>query len=366
MATALEIILGSDARQALRIRRYFLAVATTGMVLLLFLLAWWGGILRGALVAFAFAMAGALVIAFYVVFRSGLNLRAADPSLTGPQMLASLLVTMTMIHGAGANHAVLLPLLLVTYMFGVFRFDTYRLMLSAAVVSNIYGAVLFLGFPGSVPGGSARMALVYWSIVTATLLFFAFMVGYMARLRMQLSRSKRSLEEAFVALEHAASHDALTGIYNRRQLNEILQQELRRAERYGTQFSVCLIDLDHFKSINDTYGHGAGDAVLAAFAGMLTDCMRDTDHVGRYGGEEFLVVMSGTSREGAIITADRIRVMAKSRPFKGLPDTFRLTVSAGMASHVKGESIEQTVTRADTALYRAKHLGRDRIEFAPE
>ena len=210
------------------------------------------------------------------------------------------------------------------------------------------------------------MALVYWSIVTATLLFFAFMVGYMARLRMQLSRSKRSLEEAFVALEHAASHDALTGIYNRRQLNEILQQELRRAERYGTQFSVCLIDLDHFKSINDTYGHGAGDAVLAAFAGMLTDCMRDTDHVGRYGGEEFLVVMSGTSREGAIITADRIRVMAKSRPFKGLPDTFRLTVSAGMASHVKGESIEQTVTRADTALYRAKHLGRDRIEFAPE
>lgn len=153
--------------------------------------------------------------------------------------------------------------------------------------------------------------------------------------------------------------DALTGTPNRRHLDERLTEEVYRARRYGTSLCVILTDVDHFKAVNDNYGHVTGDEVLKQFARVLSDCVRDSDFLARFGGEEFVILLPGTERGTAQAIAERIRRHVKQLRAHGL--TEQVSASFGVIQVRDGETTEQILQRVDAAMYQAKHAGRDRV-----
>ena len=163
-------------------------------------------------------------------------------------------------------------------------------------------------------------------------------------------------------LQRMALTDGLTDALNQRSLAPRLEQEMSRALRYGTPLSVVMMDLDHFKRVNDRFGHLAGDMVLAAFADRVRTVVRSADLLVRWGGEEFLLLLPETDRAAAIITAERVRTSVAGRPFE-LEGNMRVdqTVSLGVATWDREEDIDALLARADTAVYAAKDAGRDRV-----
>lgn len=163
-------------------------------------------------------------------------------------------------------------------------------------------------------------------------------------------------------LEHLATIDPLTSIYNRRKFNEVLAYELRRDERYPSGLSFILCDLDNFKAINDDFGHNTGDEVLRLFAKLVNNCIRGTDTFARWGGEEFVLLLPEAGFETAIQIAEKIRQEVETTKFSKVD---KVTVSFGVTQYLEGDSEESLFKRADRALYKAKENGRNRIEISP-
>ena len=169
----------------------------------------------------------------------------------------------------------------------------------------------------------------------------------------------RSLE-----FEHAASVDVLTGLHNRRWLDEVLPRQARRAEMQGEPLSVLMIDIDHFKRFNDEWGHAAGDFVLFGVAQVMRERLRPTDLLARYGGEELTAVLPKSDAPGAVIAAERVRRAIAFTPFEMQDGTVlpNVTISIGVAEARAGLSAAKLLAKADEALYRAKRNGRNRVE----
>lgn len=186
-------------------------------------------------------------------------------------------------------------------------------------------------------------------------------------MRCQLRQQRQDLEEAAVTdklkleLERVALTDKLTGLANRRKLEDVSHDLLARNKRFNEVLSVIIIDVDKFKSVNDTYGHQVGDQVLIEVAQVLKNHLREVDIVGRWGGEEFIVLCPATSIIGAAKVAEKLRTALERHRF---PVVNRKTASFGVAQLADGETLEDTVKRADDALYRAKENGRNRVELA--
>ena len=170
----------------------------------------------------------------------------------------------------------------------------------------------------------------------------------------------RQLSSALQLVQQEAETDVLTGQPNRRALDELLRQQVRMAGITGRAFSVLLLDIDHFKAINDTHGHGAGDDVLRAFAQRVREHLRQGDTCARYGGEEFVVVLPGTTLPAALEVAERLRQGVADASLLGVP-LVRATVSIGAAQFLAGETPEQLLARADLGVYAAKRGGRNQV-----
>ena len=167
------------------------------------------------------------------------------------------------------------------------------------------------------------------------------------------------------AYRFQATHDALTGLWNRGAILDILRRELLRAQREGSLVGVILADLDHFKGVNDTYGHLVGDAVLQESAQRISAAVRSYDAVGRYGGEEFLIVLSNCD-EDAMEQAERIRQLTSAEPIATSQGPISVTLSLGAASTDGLQEVDEILRAADEALYRAKRAGRNRVEPASQ
>lgn len=176
------------------------------------------------------------------------------------------------------------------------------------------------------------------------------------------SISQSMLRNALRSLADASNRDGLTGVYNRRYLEHLLNQEFSRAQRYGNMISLIMLDIDHFKNVNDTHGHLAGDDVLRNTARRLRGCLRDIDTFARYGGEEFAVVLPETPLEGALIVAERLCHAMGSHPVTFGDLALPVTISLGVSQLVPGiPRYEELIRRADTALYQSKFAGRNRV-----
>jgi len=184
-------------------------------------------------------------------------------------------------------------------------------------------------------------------------------------LRQQVANATAELRQQKEAAELAARIDSLTGVANRRAFTEMAEAEVQRGLRYGTPLSLVLVDLDHFKAVNDRYGHHTGDAVLASFARTLIEAVRDIDIVGRWGGEEFVVLLPGTGYIEALQVAERMRAATADSRLYVQGRQILYTASFGVAEFNPTElSFYGFLARADTALYVAKDKGRNRVELA--
>ncbi|MDH3582973.1 MAG: diguanylate cyclase [Phycisphaerae bacterium] len=172
---------------------------------------------------------------------------------------------------------------------------------------------------------------------------------------LMLSRSVRQIHQL-------AMRDPLTGLYNRRGFFELADKEIERARRYSGQLQAMMLDIDHFKKINDTFGHRIGDQVLAEVADRCRNQLRSIDLIGRYGGEEFVVLVEGVDFDGALNTAERLGAAIASTPFQTLAGPLTLTISAGLASFdPASDDLADLLGKADQALYQAKRTGRNRV-----
>jgi diguanylate cyclase (GGDEF)-like protein len=175
-----------------------------------------------------------------------------------------------------------------------------------------------------------------------------------------LEKSDRSVFLNYELLERLAITDELTGLYNRTKLDEFLQNELNRSQRFGHSFGMVVLDIDHFKSINDSYGHQVGDEILVAMARMIKEHLRTTDEAIRWGGEEFIIIYLETNHDEVMKLAEELRQKIETHRFKTVGN---VTASFGVTLYKKGDTIASIIRRADKALYMAKESGRNCVKF---
>jgi diguanylate cyclase (GGDEF)-like protein len=219
------------------------------------------------------------------------------------------------------------------------------------------------------PVRTFRIGTSLIAVVALGALLFQVQRVLSGRLHQSLIRVKESNEElshAREALQHQATHDAMTGAMNRSAISEALDRELSRANRSESRVAVLLIDLDHFKEINDRFGHHAGDIAIIAACTRMLDCVRSHDLVGRYGGEEFLVVIPETDHKSVLHIAERIRTHLSATPIVWQCNEITLTATIGVALSRPEDSSLQLLRRADMALYTGKTIGRDTVQVAEE
>jgi diguanylate cyclase len=184
---------------------------------------------------------------------------------------------------------------------------------------------------------------------------------YGSSMREALFKRGNELKKAHARIEELAQVDELTGLLNRRYIMRSLNEELARAQRVGIPCAVAIMDLDFFKRINDQFGHPVGDEVLRTFAITLSANVRAIDRLGRYGGEEFLLILPDTPCDQAVRTLDRLRSIVSEVDWTTLSGMMNVTMSAGVSEVRREDSAEDILARADAALYRAKDAGRNQV-----
>jgi diguanylate cyclase (GGDEF)-like protein len=167
-------------------------------------------------------------------------------------------------------------------------------------------------------------------------------------------------------LKRLATTDPLTGALNRRHFMELMTREQRRAERYNAVFSILMVDIDHFKRVNDTHGHQVGDQAIQAMSQAGVKALRPTDLLARYGGEEFIITLTHTDQEGAAKVAERLREAVSQIELQTEQGVLKFTISVGVATFYKRSLLEEVIAKADQALYQAKTSGRNRVCLAPD
>jgi diguanylate cyclase (GGDEF)-like protein len=357
------ILPADNPQQAHRIRRLFMAAGASAMVTVLLYVSHRFGVLSLRAFVTAALLTLMFIGVFYGVFRSGLNLRFLDPSLTLLQILASTVVILYVLYESPRGHGVLSLIYMVSFLFGVFRLTTRELLGLTGFVALSYGLLISLHWRPGIDPAATRLMVLNWLVLVSVLTFFSVMGGYISRLRKEVADNRSRLQSALERIEDLAARDELTGVLNRRVLAEALTTQKNRADRYGTAFSVLIVDLDLFKRINDTHGHQAGDTVLKCFAAAAAQSLRNTDVFGRYGGEEFLAILDQTPLARVSVVAERLCVLTRGLDLDQVAAGLRITVSVGCAEYRPPEDWQATVERADQALYRAKNGGRDRFEL---
>ncbi len=355
--------------QTLRIQRFSLAAVSylVGGVLLLAVSVLGSGEipLTPAVAAVFVALVVVANLGFYVLFRSGGNLRFRDPSLTIPQMAFGIALITYLIYFAGPYRGLLSIFYLAVMTFGLFHLNTRQLLgISAYTVAcfTLMAVLLKLRHPETV---SFLDLFAQLAVISGLLPWFAVLGGHISTLRRRLVEGNRRLEQALEQIRQISIRDDLTQIFNRRHLMDLLMHQKAIADRGQYRFSVCMLDLDYFKRINDNHGHLAGDQALRVVAEILHEQVRVGDILGRYGGEEFLVLLSETTLMGAVETAERLRQQIERNSAEHMPHKLPVTASIGVTEYAPGESIETALGRADRALYRAKGAGRNCVRMEP-
>lgn len=307
-----------------------------------------------------FAVIAALLTnaVFYALIRFDVNLHFREPSMTFAQVLvASVWALVLALSVAQPARPLAMVWYLLAFLFGFYTLKRWQFVALAVFALLGYAVVVVREYLGGYTG-AFRLELLHWLILAAGLFWMSLVGSYISMLRQRLAAQRRELADvAFI--------DPLTRVYNRRYLLDVLEREEARIRRNNVAtLSVAMIDLDGFKGINDQYGHLMGDRLLHRVADLMQDEMREMDAVGRYGGEEFIVVMPDTTEAGARICMERVRRRIESDDglFRGID--IAITVSIGVAEIMHNERAPGVIDRADKALYAAKQAGRNRVVLA--
>ncbi|HSX72234.1 MAG TPA: GGDEF domain-containing protein [Pseudomonas sp.] len=358
--------------QSLLLKRFGMAVASYALVLLLMWVALWAGVYSGS-VSYALLCTGLVVtsqLIFYALFRSGRNLRFADPSLTEAQILVGLALHTVLLAQFDNARGSMLMFYLIILMFGVFQLRPRVFVRCAAIAFFAFaGLNLWEGYQLRLdnPGQALLQCCALFIGLVWQSLFASYVQALRQRMRQRryaLQAHQDTLRGMMRQLEDLVATDELTGLFNRRHFLRLAMRELDNLE-HGRQHGLALIDLDHFKRINDMHGHAAGDRVLQTFAAVARACLRDGDVLARYGGEEFVLLLPNTDADQFTSCCERLREAFASAEPVGM-QVSNLSLSAGMTLLSEGDDLDEALQRADQALYRAKRGGRNRCDAAWE
>ncbi|WP_210543846.1 GGDEF domain-containing protein [Rhodoferax sp. PAMC 29310] len=350
-----------EAKQALRMRRFLMSVA---MYVVCGALAQFGatlGYLPANLPMWWMLGAAMVNLVFFYLIRSGNNLRLRDPSMTELQLVFSMIAAMALISQADQARGAMLMFVPIPLLFGILYLNLRQIARVSIVGFLSYLLVIAFIFVTQPQRLIPTLEAFHLLILATAMIFVGLMCGYISKVRADLAEANREIEEL-------ANRDPLTGLFNRRRLMERLESDILRCNRLRTRgIILCMVDLDHFKQVNDTFGHPVGDEVLVMLGNSLLNSVRDIDCVARYGGEEFIVLLDADSDSDsddlALVMSERIRAKVQELRVPSRPELL-ISVSIGVASLKNRESALDLITRADKALYLAKAAGRNRVHLA--
>jgi diguanylate cyclase (GGDEF)-like protein len=319
-----------------------------------------------ASVPLAYGGAGAaFCLTYALLVAPGWNLGLRDPNMVAPSVLWGVLAQLLVVAIAPQITVPYVVNLFTAFAFGMLWLTVREAALVWGLAMVGTGAVLYThgGRLGVAAASGLELALT-WIFLSVILSRGLVLTVYASRLRVRLGESRRKLAQALDQIRQLANYDELTGTFNRRSVVARLDEEMIRARRTRVPFSVAMLDLDQFKTVNDRYGHAAGDEVLKGFAAAVHATMRKTDLLGRYGGEEFLFILTASAKAGAAAALERVCDAVALHDWGAVAPGLALTVSAGLAEYRDGESVEQLLRRADGALREAKRAGRNTVQAA--
>lgn len=296
----------------------------------------------------------------YVLIASGWTQRFRDTGISIAQTIPAQLLMLACMALVPEISFVFALLLFIVYCTLTLSLDVKRSVIAWVIAATGAGAVLgFVGTPLRIPNANVAEQAISFAFFVLTLWRCVLVGSFNRQMTGRLKARGRELAALTAKVDMLAHHDELTGVMNRRSLFTALRDELLRAERSKQPLCVAILDLDRFKAINDQLGHLAGDRTLKTFAATLSPLTRKADRFGRYGGEEFLLVMSGTALDTAETPIERMRAALAAADWGAVAPGFSVTFSCGIAAHRAGEGVEVLLQRADNALYRAKRDGRN-------
>lgn len=321
------------------------------------------GLLDASIARFLLGCGAATFVTMFILVRSGWSLRLKDPVLAFPHALCSIGICVLAFTQLGEHRSNVMILIAQTIVAAMFRLRPARVLLLGALtvfMLTVATGALYYSDPARYPVTTS------WAILLvggSTLLMLSLVAKWISDIGVRLGRQAKELAEAVHTVEQMATTDMLTGLLNRRVMTDLAEAELKLMERTGAPMCVALIDLDHFKEINDRFGHHAGDTALQGFAQSTAPQLRQVDKLARWGGEEFLLLLPQLTQTEALVALERLRQTVEALVFKDHA-LMQLTFSVGIAQARAGESLEHLVDRADQAVYEAKRQGRNRCVLA--
>ena len=360
----LPLLLGVEPFRRIRVIRTLASI----QVFVLCALLMWFGVRNGWIAPLSGQILSGLMLSscvvFYLAIRTGWSERFDEPALT----LVQVLTAQTWIAGAysitGEAHGATLILYALVMFFGVFNMNPRSAMISGAYVVLLASVTMYYKAQTDPVHYPPHIELVHFIFVVVTVPVMAYLATQIAAMRNRLKEQKRDLTAALERIHEMATRDALTGLINRRQGLLVLQEYKTLLKRNNLGLWVALIDLDHFKRVNDTWGHSVGDEVLKGFARQASKVMRSADVISRWGGEEFLIIMLEEPGTSPVTGIERLRVSLVDYQISPSVPDLRIGFSAGLARCMPDETVEATIDRADVALYEAKRQGRNRSLLA--
>lgn len=311
----------------------------------------------------AFWVIGLMLIGLFVLLsESGFNDRFDDHHLTVFQVGGHLALQLSFLVAVPQIGFAFISVLFLIFAFGALRMTSRQAAITwSFVTAGLIVVFLFSDLPFGMPLTNGLERIAGMLCVVLVIGQCAFLGLFGSIVRKTLYRRSIELKEAYRRIEELAELDELTGSFNRRCIMRMLEEEIARSQRGGAPCSIALIDLDWFKRINDAYGHPTGDEVLRTFAITSFANIRPMDRLGRYGGEEFLLVLPGTAEGAAFRMLDRLRTIIAELDWSAFSPGMQVTISAGVATLCQNETSDNFLARADSALYASKASGRNRI-----
>ncbi len=306
------------------------------------------------------------IFIFTLLIRSGVNKRYSDPSLTMPQLIWGTFFILTIVYLLNEWRGLMLMAFFGLLSFGFFKLK-FREFLSIVLLAILGYALillyLFIYEPARIEINFELMQLLAFTCSLGVMLYTGSAIHH---LRDRTKRQYVDLQEALEINKKLATTDDLTGLYNRRYFMEELVQQKALSERNDSDFVICYCDLDHFKHINDTFGHHTGDIVLQKFSEILKASIREIDYAARFGGEEFVCLLVNTDIENALKVTERIRETLANYNFSDVAPSLNATVSIGIANFKQFNTLQETLMCADNRMYLAKNMGRNKVVYSDD
>lgn len=374
------ILKTQNRKQAVIVQRMIWAVASYIVYFFIGLAAVQKGILNIPLNHYLYAFVYIFFMqgVFYVLVISGYYERWSDSAFVFFQILFGFVVlSYFMFFVDSLVRGILINVSLVGLLFGIFALKPRHFIIVATIPIGIFTILIVRDyFQGNI-GDTLPVIALQWVVTVVMIITFSGIGTYLSGLRKKLRSNRetlkrqkerlevthRELQSVLRQMSEKAVRDELTGLYNRHQLSETIHAQINVAQGSGRPLGVLIIDVDHFKQVNDTHGHLVGDEILRAFIKIPENCLRKADFLARYGGEEFVVLLPNADFPTLVEIAERIRIFIESMVFDDIEKGFGVTVSIGATHYRDRETVEDMMARADQGLYQAKDGGRNQVVY---